>query len=609
MKQKLTLTEERNRMLKLINFNYDEHSHDILSTKLIKESTNHFWTEESATLFNEEVLYSSRLIKENDALLREEEDIDVEAEFATPEEGEAFLNFVEDYLTKLTDIDFTDDSIEESYSTDSNLLTEQAKWRRFKKKLGRKFRRFKDKLKYEVFDGGGKRKMKKKLRNFKKSLEKAGKNIGDWFGDTMRTLKKKWKGLSKDIKGGFKKMGKAIGKAGRKLRRGVPIRIGKYKPSESADMTSSDEFTIKTEESEWDTMLDSKAAKKMVSLMNGSSKSDWESLKNDEENKGFAVAAVEYFAETYKEKKWKSVGVGMDIEELINVIPDDDKEEEGDDKQFPILPIDFPSTISGNDLFLNNKWTVDGAPGLEKEVNALIKKLKEELKDLKPPEGKPKATLNGIYLTSSCSRFRNNVKPKNMTFKELAEKRATTVRDYIIARLSEIGIQKNDGYSESIDATGTNGDGSSGPNPPAGSNGFAYIPVGSGIKMSPACLKNQNECEINGKIVKRNEAGEPFPLKEAYDKFKYVAGDIDIVLNTSEDGGGGSTPDDDTNVEPNVEIIDVKEYPISFYAPPKNPLEFKFKINLPRFRRRSKVSYKAPKRSKRQHSTSCPAFN
>ena len=54
MRQKLTLTEERNRMLNLINFNYDQHSHDNLSTTLIKESTNQFWTEESATLFNEE---------------------------------------------------------------------------------------------------------------------------------------------------------------------------------------------------------------------------------------------------------------------------------------------------------------------------------------------------------------------------------------------------------------------------------------------------------------------------------------------------------------------------------------------------------------------------
>ena len=43
------------------------------------------------------------------------------------------------------------------------------------------------------------------------------------------------------------------------------------------------------------------------------------------------------------------------------------------------------------------------------------------------------------------------------------KKRATTVRNYVIARLSEIGIQKNEGYTESIDATGTNGDGSSTP--------------------------------------------------------------------------------------------------------------------------------------------------
>ena len=195
-----------------------------------------------------------------------------------------------------------------------------------------------------------------------------------------------------------------------------------------------------------------------------------------------------------------------------------------------------------------------------------------------------------------------------MSFKELAEKRATTVRDYVIARLAEIGIQKNEGYTESIDATGTNGDGSSGPNPPGGSNGFAYIPVGSGVKMSPACLKNQNECEINGKMVKRNEAGEPLPMKKAYDEFKYVAGHIDLVLNTSEGGIGGTTPDDTKTTPPNLEVIDVKEYPISFYSPYKNPLEFKIKIKFPRFRRKGKVTYKQPK-GKSKSSTACPAFD
>jgi hypothetical protein len=37
MKQKLTLTEERNRMLKLINFNFDDHTHDNLSENFISE--------------------------------------------------------------------------------------------------------------------------------------------------------------------------------------------------------------------------------------------------------------------------------------------------------------------------------------------------------------------------------------------------------------------------------------------------------------------------------------------------------------------------------------------------------------------------------------------
>ena len=609
MRQKLTLTEERNRMLKLINFDYDQHSHDNLSTTLINESTKQFWTEESATLFNEEVLYSGQLIKESD----EDplgDDFETE-EFENEEDADAFLNYASQYLEKLG-FDMSEMLEEdEEDEEDSEILNEQRPLLGpGSKGYGKRKRRRKNfwrKVKGALnIDGGGKKKMKRKLRSFKQSLGKAGKNIGDWFGDTMRTLKKKWKGLGKDIKKGFKNMGKAIGKAGRKLRRGIPIRIGKYKPSESAEMSSSGEFTIKTEESEWDALLESKAAKKMVSLMNSSSKKDWELLKADEDNKGFAVAAVEYFTATYKEKKWTKVGVGVDVEQLVKVIPAIEEKTEPKQKEFPIMPIPFPSEVDGHNLFDDNDWKVSSKKGgLKDEVDALIDTLTKKLGELNPPEGKPKATLNGIYLTSSCSRFRNGGKAQNMSFKELAEKRATTVRNYVIARLSEIGIQKNEGYTESIDATGTNGDGSSGPNPPIG---FSYIPVGSGVPMSPNCGANQKECDINGKMVKRDEAGQPLTNKEGYDTFKYVAGDIDIVLNTSEGGGKGSTPDDKSSTPPNLEVIDVVEYPISFYAPPKNPLQFKIKIKWPRIRRNGKVTYKQPK-GRSKSSTACPAFD
>ena len=92
---------------------------------------------------------------------------------------------------------------------------------------------------------------------------------------------------------------------GRKLRSGLKLTIGKYKPSERNEMLSSDTFTVDTPFEEWDELLNSKYAKKMVSLMKSGSQRAWEELKQDKENKGFAVAAVEYFMETYKEKKWK----------------------------------------------------------------------------------------------------------------------------------------------------------------------------------------------------------------------------------------------------------------------------------------------------------------
>ena len=596
-----SLTEEQKRMRELMGFTYEDNSHDVLSEQNIKSSTSYEWTEESAEQFNENVLYKLQLLKEED-LNEEENDLGFESE----EDEEGFLNYAEQYFEKLLGAEL--DELMESDNNDSIVMVEQGRgadwlYKLIKKGKGkRKARRRKRRRKIEdffdsIFGGGGKPKTKK-LKNLKRKLKNSGKDLRQWFRGTMRDLRNKWREMKFATKKKFLRLG-------RKLRSGLKLTIGKYKPSERNEMLSSDTFTVDTPFEEWDELLNSKYAKKMVSLMKSGSQRAWEELKQDKENKGFAVAAVEYFMETYKEKKWKKVTVGVDHDEIIEKIPIEN-ETEPEDRKFEPIEIPFPTYTKGSKLFEDNEYTLDNAKGLKEEVELFIDKLKDEMSKLNPPEGKPRAALTSLQVDASCSRFRNDVPGSpNMSFYELAQKRIETTTKYIKQELKKIGVIVHEDYVESFNASGSNGDGSSGPNPP---KGFSYVPVGKGVPMDENCPSNVDVCKVGGKEVNRNEAGTPHADKKEYDKYKYVGGFLDIILNTNKIRGGGVLPPDE---DEKFEVISTEtvEYPITFYTPPKDPFTFRLpKINL-RFKSKGRPTHLPPRRTRRQRSISCPAFD
>jgi hypothetical protein len=195
-------------------------------------------------------------------------------------------------------------------------------------------------------------------------------------------------------------------------------------------------------------------------------------------------------------------------------------------------------------------------------------------------------------MEASSSRFRNGKSrstgcdASNLTWKQLSEKRLQNLRNYIINELATIGVKVNDvAYSEDLNSDGTNGDGSSGPNPgyvhkndPAYKNAKIKEKVDADEKVGYTISKDGKYSSIDSSGSRENA----HPKKSDYEQYKYVRGQIYIIKNTNQLGGQGTTPEEDN---PEVLIIqdETTEYPITFYTPPSG-FDLRFKLKLPKIK-------------------------
>ncbi len=558
-----TLNEELNRMKKLISFSVGDHSHDVLSEENINENVSFLWTEKTALLFAESIIEDRTLLKESSTI----DDSFIDEITSNVDEGEedAFFAYMVDYFEKLLGEKLNTDFLTNNSDEEGGELNEYR--RKFKNTdFAKKIKRFFKKL----FQKSTYRKLKKKLgKGFKKVLGRDG--LAGFIKKTFKGLGKKFKGLGKKIKRSFKGLGKKLRRLAKK-----GIRINIYKPGAEEEMLSTKEYSVNTPENEWDEYINnSKASKRMVSKMDSYSKDEWESLKKDEEKKIFAVAAVEFFQKTYKKNKWKEVNVGKDVSKVIEVIPEDDPEEP--EQNDPVEPIAFPVNVESNRLFDDNCSDIGEAVKLE--VENLKARLLGAMEEMDVPEGEAKFKIDGINFQASSSRFRNgsskSCNAKNLTWKQLSQKRLENLKNYIISELSSIGVEINNlAYSENLDSDGENGDGSSGPNP-----GIVH-------KNDPAAKKalgKQYTLSTDGKYTNIDSAknvnkyGKPHTTKSEYDKYKYVRGAIVIRKNPGGGGGGDLPP----VPNPNLVTIETEntEYPITFYTPPKS-FNARIKLNL-----------------------------
>tara|TARA_R110000868_G_scaffold407932_1_gene689938 strand:- start:189 stop:2072 length:1884 start_codon:yes stop_codon:yes gene_type:complete len=619
-----TLNEELDRMKKLISFSVGDHSHDVLSEENINESEPSLWTKESALSLHKKIL--SETLREVETIKEQKEESDddiindllksVSKDFGEDIDGaNGFMEYMFQYLEKLAGDSTEKEVMSEQYLVDSKFFKYwRKKWQGMVKKI--KYSNLWDKLR-----GSGK---------LKKYLSKVKKELG-----------RKWRNFKKDVRQHFTAQLKKKWVDGKNIDFGYAhsIKIGKYKPSQSKDMISSEGFKVSTPKDKWDDMLNSNIEKKMVRKMSKFSKGEWEKLKNDKENVGFAVAALEYFKKTNRKSKWKYITVGQDKSLVLEKIPIPDDPKDPEKKVFPSQKFSIPQLGDPSQLFDDNEWCLAGAKTFKEQMDELFhgeNGVEEIMMLLNPPEGKPKCAIKSITLAASCSRFRNGVSSQcgggPYTFEELAKKRLETARDYIFSKVKQLGIVednlKETYYSDGTDikfnedgtisivTEGSNGDGSRGEQPPMK---YAFVPIGKGVPMSPHCDSGDKECYINykdeGKQVpaglKPNadgdvevERGTTLGSWSEYNKYKFVKGSIELVYNDTSE-----TPDieDEEPTEPKFEVIESEEveYPISFISPGRDP----FKIKLPTLRFNFKKKAKEGARpSKINGSTECAAF-
>lgn len=315
----------------------------------------------------------------------------------------------------------------------------------------------------------------------------------------------------------FWKGARGIGSGGVRVRisRGKRLKLRKGKSSKYQEVSGED-YQVVTPKEQWDTFLTNDSV--MKKLMTPTSLKNWEILKKDEDDKQYAVIALEQFNDTYPTDKWESVTVELTegIDEVVT---------KGEKKVHPAVPIRFPNDISPSSNFFKDNYYEITPLFVETVKKDIIDPLVELMSSLTPPEGKPKAFLQDIDVISSCSTLPNGQSPdgKTYTFDQLSKLRGETAMAYIIAQLQKIGVLVNETTTKELDYMGENKDGTSGP---------------SWIKV-PQAEKNAKRPEFN--------------------KYKKIDIELSIILNSNKGGFEETSPDVVTQIPTDDYIIEFRK--------------------------------------------------
>jgi len=243
-------------------------------------------------------------------------------------------------------------------------------------------------------------------------------------------------------------------------------------------------------------------------------------------------------------------------DEIVKTIDPDEKtidpnEQPGEPEEsegIPMMGADFGVTGAGqSNLYIDNchKLSNEGKSEIDEKIILPILDVLSNIPNTvdnqklinKTMYGKIKFTwrgcVNSVNIKSSASRFRNSkgttCDASNLTFLELSKLRAENAKNYVIKELIEKNKMAWCSGSPiiNIDYKGTNGDGTSGPNPP---KGFMYIPKGE-YPMSPAGSPEEDTHKFGGIEVKRDQCGPVLGRRKDYEKFKYTIINVDAAFN------------------------------------------------------------------------------
>lgn len=176
-------------------------------------------------------------------------------------------------------------------------------------------------------------------------------------------------------------------------------------------------------------------------------------------------------------------------------------------------------------LFADNDWEIqDGSPdaeALRRQANAVVDLVK-----------KTDGRVVSIHVESSASTLKNTGKAAKMTHEELSRRRAESAADFVTKVLAERGIVLDDDQV-TLDYSGANGNGTSGPSSP--------------FPCADPKLCAQGSCAAPAELsdaVKAGDLGDAVfkKISTVYDPYKYVQVGFVVANETADEKPGVSAP-------------------------------------------------------------------
>lgn len=323
---------------------------------------------------------------------------------------------------------------------------------------------------------------------------------------------------------------------------------------------------------------DAKDAKKAAAL--AADDRDFARLSEDEQKKVIETIALQIHGRRRKARQALIVTrKGTSVEELEKqaksmrsyklVSATQDKEPVATAPEKTITTHEVQTPDFGR-LFADNEWEIsEGSPDAQKlaqQVDAVLMTVR-----------KTGGRVVSVHVESSASTLANSGKAAKMTHLELSRKRAEAAADFVTKRLAANGVALDDDQV-TLDYTGGNGNGTTGPSSPFPCKDPQLCAAGS--CEAPPDVADAVKKGFDDKTRKL--------LADTYDPFKFVSVSFVVANETAAEKPGVSAPGEAHSV---LVAVDYKEKP-EFHWP-------RIRIRLPRL----------PKSHRNWGSTACPRFH
>jgi hypothetical protein len=221
--------------------------------------------------------------------------------------------------------------------------------------------------------------------------------------------------------------------------------------------------------------------------------------------------------------------------------------------------IEVPFIVRGANVYVDN--SAKPASALLNQIDLWFTEVKQVIEQAKSMYQEVTVDCTKIEVMSSASRLRNTGEYEGKTWKQLAADRGMNVRNILIQKLTELGVNINLTETQTIYAGGDNKDGTSGPDPAqiftlrsgkqtTEKKPMRYSKTGAEIMLGP----DEKRFSVNGALLQSSEDS---------DQYKYCVALAELVMKTK----NKVNPED--KVEP--EYLFSNNYSISLWPEYETP--------------------------------------